>query len=61
MDYFDNDLYVGAHLSNEKYKLVMTKRYQLNITNFPKLKVKNREIGKKKSSDEKSFVEDNKC
>ena len=66
MDYYNNDRYVWelAYLSpNEYYKFVTTKRYPLNIPNPPKPPVIEKmpeELGKKKSSDEESSV-DNKC
>ena len=66
MDYYNNDRYVWelAYLSpNEYYKFVTTKRYPLNIPNPPKPPVIEKmpeELGKKKSSDEESSVDD-KC
>lgn len=66
MDYYNNDRYVWelAYLSpNEYYKFVTTKRYPLNIPNPPKppvIEKKPEELGKKKSSDEESSV-DNRC
>ena len=66
MDYYNNDRYVWelAYLSpNEYYKFVTTKRYPLNIPNPPKSSVIEKmpeELGKKKSSDEESSVDD-KC
>ena len=66
MDYYNNDRYVWelAYLSpNEYYKFVTTKRYPLNIPNPPKPPVIEKmpeELGKKKTSDEESSVDD-KC